>query len=211
MLKHRKELLQSLDLSSTYILDALFGEGALTERQYDEIKSKLTCYDQNLTLLEFLTRSSSGSDRDFVVFCNALKESYEWLSERLLRDAAEAGVNLSTNTVEDSAPPDLGDLPPPTEKDLMRISGVLSRSNWSAVMLELGVPYSDVEFCKSSKSSSPKLQCFQAFVIWLRKRGDDARFSDVYDAFVEAEVGSECLRKLRDVADKYNKAAASHS
>lgn len=210
LLKYRKQLLQNLDLNSTYILDTLFGEKVINELQYDAVKSKGTCYEKNATLLGYVACSGN---RNFFAFCNALKDEYGWLSEAMLNEASEAGITADeeqNSMLQPGAISTFTSAPPPTEKDLMRLSTVLSKDNWHAVMVELGVPYSDIDRCKDSQKTA-KMQCFQTFVIWLRKQGEDAKFSDIYTALVESEAPLECLNKLKEIVSKRKESASSQS
>ena len=82
----------------------------------------------------------------------------------------------------------------------MRFSKVLVRSDWLAVMYELGLRTSDIEQ-NEHLHSEKRLQCKSCLVLWLRSNGSAATFEVLHRACKTADVDRECVSALVAIAN----------
>jgi len=198
MLKNRAYLLAHLE--PKYIIEELYSNEVLNEREYQNVKSKTNDREQCVLILNYISVCEVSQ---FFKFCDILKEDYDWVQEKIVSDAKEAGIirNDAENQKSEQLSDDLQNLNP-SEKDLMLLSKELSKHDWEEVIFLLGI--SSIEIERSKRLSSPTLQCMSLLVIWKRKQGLSSTFSQLADAIGTANVSRSCMKKLIEVA-KQNK------
>ena len=88
--KNRKVLLSTIN-QDELVVESLYSDTILNERQYQEIKAEKVPIKAAELLLDFLHR---GDCKVFMKFCEILDSDYPWLAELLRSDAQEIGLKL---------------------------------------------------------------------------------------------------------------------
>ena len=89
--KHRKKIISTID-KDDIIVENLYSQNILNERQYQIIKSEKVPMQAAEKLLDFIQYSGVHG---FVKLCEVLNEEYEWLASELLVEAERNGIDLN--------------------------------------------------------------------------------------------------------------------
>ena len=91
--KHRKVLISTIN-GDEIIVEELYSQNIINERQYQQIKAeKVPIYSTEI-LLDALQHSEFNT---FAKFCEILDSDYSWIANQLRSDAQMAGLNLTCN------------------------------------------------------------------------------------------------------------------
>lgn len=90
----------------------------------------------------------------------------------------------------------------PTECELMKLSKILIRNDWQAVLYELGLHTANIDQCKHSHSLE-SMQCMSGLILWLRKNGKAATFKSLYIACENSDVDIEFLSNIIKLAEMH--------
>ena len=96
--KNRKSLLSTID-KDDIIVEILYSQNVLTERQYQIIKAEKVPLQATEKLLDFVQCSGLYG---FIKFCNALDEEYSWLASELKNNAKKLGIDCDMQNNVDS-------------------------------------------------------------------------------------------------------------